>query len=206
MLAFINGFGLGFSLILAIGAQNSFVLKQGLRQQHVTLVVLFCAGSDALLIGIGVGGMALAVQALMADYTYILAIIAASWLFSYAVMHFRSAWRGDYDLDIMITPHKGLSWQQSIMTLAVLTYVNPHVYLDTVVLVGSFSIAYDVLGKWHFALGAMSASFVFFATLGYGAKYCSRYMTSYKHWRVLDIVIGMIMLAISAKLLMLSLG
>lgn len=206
MLAFINGFGLGFSLILAIGAQNSFVLKQGLRQQHVTLVVLFCACSDALLIGIGVGGMALAVQALMADYTYILAIIAASWLFSYAVMHFRSAWRGDYDLDIMTTPHKGLSWQQSIMTLAVLTYVNPHVYLDTVVLVGSFSIAYDVLGKWHFALGAMSASFVFFATLGYGAKYCSRYMTSHKHWRVLDIVIGMIMLAISAKLLMLSLG
>ena len=206
MLAFINGFGLGFSLILAIGAQNSFVIKQGLRQQHVTLVVLFCACSDALLIGIGVGGMALAVQALMADYTYILAIIAASWLFIYAVMHFSSAWRCDYDLDIMAAPHTDLSWQKSVMTLAVLTYVNPHVYLDTMVLIGSFSIAYDALGKWHFALGAMSASFVFFAALGYGAKYCSRYMTSRKHWRVLDIIIGMIMLAISAKLLMLSLG
>ncbi|MEC8728076.1 MAG: LysE family transporter [Pseudomonadota bacterium] len=203
MLAFINGFGLGFSLILAIGAQNSFVLKQGLRQQHVTLSVLFCACSDALLIAAGVGGMAVAVQAIMADYQYILAIVASSWLFSYAIMHFISAWRGVYDLDDMASAPSRMSWQKSLTTLVILTYVNPHVYLDTVILIGSFSIAYDVIGKWHFALGAMTASFVFFASLGYGARYCSRFMTSRRHWRVLDIIIGIIMLAISAKLLML---
>lgn len=206
MLAFINGFGLGFSLILAIGAQNSFVLKQGLRQQHVTLVVLFCAISDALLIAAGVGGMALAVHAVMADYQYILAIIASSWLFIYAMMHFKSAWRGEYNVEKPLTSDAGMSWQATLLTLAMLTYINPHVYLDTVILIGSFSIAYDVLGKWHFAFGAITASFVFFASLGYGARYCSQFMTSQRHWRFLDIMIGVIMMIISAKLLMLSLG
>jgi L-lysine exporter family protein LysE/ArgO len=206
MLAYINGFGLGFSLILAIGAQNSFVLKQGLRRQHVTLCVLFCACADALLIAAGIGGMAVAVHAVMADYQYVLAIIASSWLFVYAVMHFLSAWRGTYDLDQLATATSGLSWQKSLTTLAVLTFVNPHVYLDTVILIGSFSIAYDVIGKWHFAFGAMTASFVFFASLGYGARYCSRFMTSRRHWRILDIIIGVIMLAISAKLFLLFFG
>ena len=194
MLAYINGFGLGFSLILAIGAQNSFVLKQGLRRQHVTLCVLFCACADTLLIAAGVGGMAVAVHAVMADYQYVLAIIASSWLFIYAVMHFLSAWRGAYDLDQLATATSGLSWQKSLTTLAVLTFVNPHVYLDT------------VIGKWHFAFGAMTASFVFFASLGYGARYCSRFMTSRRHWRILDIIIGVIMLAISAKLFLLFFG
>lgn len=204
MIAFLNGFGLGFSLILAIGAQNSFVLRQGLRRQHVTLAVLFCGFSDAFLIALGVGGVALTASQIVGKFQVVMAWVAAAWLFSYALMHFRSAWKADYDLSIS---SNGIgvnttSWQAVVVTLAMLTFVNPHVYLDTLILIGSFSLAYDAIGKWHYAMGAMTASFVFFGLLGYAAGFCSRYMTSARHWQRLDILIGIIMLILSVKMLL----
>ena len=202
MTAFLNGFGLGLSLILAIGAQNSFVLRQGLRRQHVTLTVLFCGFADALLIAIGVGGVALAASQLVGKFQLIMAWVAAAWLFGYALMHFWSAWKADYDLSINSHRVNTTSWQAVIVTLFMLTFVNPHVYLDTLILIGSFSLAYDTVGKWRYAMGAMTASFVFFSVLGYAAGFCSRYMTSARHWQRLDILIGVIMLALSVNMLL----
>jgi len=133
-----------------------------------------------------------------------MAWVAAAWLFSYALMHFRSAWKADYDLSITSNGSgvNTTSWQAVVVTLAMLTFVNPHVYLDTLILIGSFSLAYDAIGKWHYAMGAMTASFVFFSLLGYAAGFCSRYMTSARHWQRLDILIGVIMLILSVKMLL----
>ena len=200
MNALLYGFSLGFSLILAIGAQNAFVLKQGLRDEHVFLVCLICALSDALLILIGVSGFHL----LVAAYPEVVAIArygGALSLFTYGSLSFYRALRVQQGLQPSEI-RSNSAWQSALTCLA-FTWLNPHVYLDTVVLLGSVSTQFGDSIIW-FASGAMTASFVFFFALGYGARLLRPLFAEARAWRILDLLIGIVMWAIAARLLMLD--
>ena len=195
MQAVVAGFGLGFSLILAIGAQNAFVLRQGLRRAHVLAVVLTCAVSDAILIAAGVAGfgaLALAVPGLEVAMRY----GGAAFLIWYGARALRAAWRGGAALEAGAGTG---SLRGALLTCLALTWLNPHVYLDTVVLLGSISAQYD--DRLGFALGAMTASFVFFFALGYGARALAPVFARPNAWRWLDALVGAVMWAIAGKLL-----
>ena len=164
--AFLTGFILGFSLILAIGAQNSFVLRQGLIGRHVFIVALFCALSDALLITIGVAGISIFLNNyidLVSDWLF---GISAIWLTGYGLLRLRDAFTGKSALIAENSSANGLA--STLSFLAVVTFANPHVYLDTVVLIGSVSQQFSDDTKLAYVLGASIASFVFFFSLSYG--------------------------------------
>jgi L-lysine exporter family protein LysE/ArgO len=192
------GFGLGFSLILAIGAQNAFVLRQGLRRQHVFWVCLACAGSDALLIAAGVLGFgSLAVA--FPWFEPVMRFGGAAFLAWYGARSLLAAWRGGEMLDAGQDAGKR-PLLPVLTTVLALTWLNPHVYLDTVVLLGSISAQYaDPL---VFGLGAMLASFTFFFSLGYGASLLAPVFARPGAWQVLDVIVGLTMWAISLKLLL----
>lgn len=189
------GFGLGLSLILAIGAQNAFVLRAGLRRTHVFAVCLTCALSDAILIAAGVAGFGALAQA-VPGLEWAMRLFGAVFLFWYGARSFWAAWQGGETLQAS-GQVGGL--RAALLTCLALTWLNPHVYLDTVVLLGSVSAQYDE--KLAFALGAMTASFVFFFSLGYGARLLAPLFGRPIAWRVLDIGVGAIMWAIAIKLL-----
>ena len=189
------GFALSFSLILAIGAQNAFVLRQGLMRQHVGVLVLFCALSDALLIVIGVGGVApFMAQWLMSVEQWLFAG-AALWLGAYGLMRGYDAWRGHAVLQACKTTRNGL--MTTLAMAAVLTFGNPHVYLDTMVLIGTVSLQFEAQAKIAFAVGAATASFVFFAGLGYGAVALSGIMERQNAWRILDAAVAVVLLGLA---------
>lgn len=194
--AFLPGFFLSLSLILAIGAQNAFVLRQGLRQEHVFAVCLVCAVSDAILIAAGVAGFGLASHALP-WLEPVLRYGGALFLLAYAARSLRSALRNHGSLTPSGRQAAGLG--ATLATCLTFTWLNPHVYLDTVVLLGSISSQYDG-HKAAFALGAMAASFTFFFTLGFGARLLRPVFASQAAWRVLDVLVGIAMLAIALKL------
>lgn len=194
--AFLPGFFLSLSLILAIGAQNAFVLRQGLRQEHVFAVCLVCAVSDAILIAAGVAGFGLASHALPWPEP-VLRYGGALFLLAYAARSLRSALRNHGSLTPSGRQAAGLG--ATLATCLAFTWLNPHVYLDTVVLLGSISSQYDG-HKAAFALGAMAASFTFFFTLGFGARLLRPVFASQTAWRVLDVLVGIAMLAIALKL------
>lgn len=189
--SFITGFALGFSLILAIGAQNAFVLRQGLMGRHVFAVALFCALSDAVLIVAGIGGLSLLIADFMTAYTDWMFGGAAVWLALYGVMRLRDVVRGGGGLEAGTV--KSLDVVSTLGMAAMLTFANPHVYLDTVILVGTVSLQFDGADKLLFGAGAASASFVFFFGLAYGASYFASHMQRPGAWRVLDTVIAVIM-------------
>lgn len=195
--AFFPGFFLSLSLILAIGAQNAFVLRQGLRQEHVFAVCLVCAVSDAVLIAAGVAGFGLASNALP-WLEPVLRYGGALFLLTYAARSFRSARRNHGSLTPSSRQAAGLG--ATLATCLDFTWLNPHVYLDTVVLLGSISSQYEGR-KVAFALGAMTASFAFFFTLGFGARLLRPVFASQTAWRILDALVGVAMLAIAVKLL-----
>lgn len=195
--AFFPGFFLSLSLILAIGAQNAFVLRQGLRQEHVFAVCLVCAVSDAVLIAAGVAGFGLASNALP-WLEPVLRYGGALFLLTYAARSFRSARRNHGSLTPSSRQAAGLG--ATLATCLAFTWLNPHVYLDTVVLLGSISSQYEGR-KVAFALGAMTASFAFFFTLGFGARLLRPVFASQTAWRILDALVGVAMLAIAVKLL-----
>lgn len=197
MPAFLTGFGLGFSLILAIGAQNVFVLRQGLKQQHVVAVVLFCATSDALLIAAGVGGLGILLAPIMALASDWLFLGAAIWLACYGIMRARDALMPSEHMFALDGTTASGDLTKILAICAVMTWGNPHVYLDTVLLLGSFSLPFEGIQKVNFAIGAMLASFVFFGLLGFGARLLAPYMKSAKAWRVLDAITAVIMLVFS---------
>lgn len=197
MNAVISGFLLGLSLIVAIGAQNSFVLRQGLRREHVFAVCAICAVSDAILIAAGVTGFGVLVTAVPWLMT-LMRFGGATFLFIYALRSLWASWKNNSALDPAEDIRKSL--KTSLLTCLAFTWLNPHVYLDTVVLVGSISTHYAGQRMW-FALGAMSASLLFFFALGYGARLLKPLFTNPKAWHVLDGVIGAIMLAMAAKLI-----
>ncbi|MFD1156457.1 LysE/ArgO family amino acid transporter [Roseovarius aestuarii] len=195
MQAAIAGFVLGFSLILAIGAQNAFVIRQGLRREHVFAVCLTCAFSDAILIAAGVAGfgaLAEAVPGLEQAMRY----GGAAFLIWYGARNLLAAWHGG---ETMEDARGTGSLRTALITCLALTWLNPHVYLDTVVLLGSVSAQYAQ--KTNFAAGAMSASFVFFFGLGYGARILDPLFRKPRSWQVLDVIVGLTMWAIALKLI-----
>lgn len=194
--ALLFGFSLGFSLILAIGAQNAFVLKQGLKGEHVFLVCLICAASDAILILIGVSGF----HVLVASFPSLVTIArfgGAAFLLVYGLLSFYNAICLDHGLLPSEIKSNG-AWQAALTCLA-FTWLNPHVYLDTVVLLGSVSTQFGADVTW-FAGGAMLASFVFFFGLGYGARLLRPVFATARAWRVLDFLIGCVMWGIALRL------
>lgn len=193
--SFITGFALGFSLILAIGAQNAFVLRQGLTGKHVFAVAMLCALSDALLIAVGVGGLSLLIADIIIPYTDWMFGGAAVWLAVYGMMRLRDVIRGGGGLEAGVV--KNLGVVPTLGVAAMLTFANPHVYLDTVILVGTVSLQFDGIDKLLFGGGAVSASFIFFFGLAYGASYFASYMQRPGAWRVLDTVIAVIMFALA---------
>ena len=195
--AFLTGFILGFSLILAIGAQNSFVLRQGLIGRHVFIVALFCALSDALLIIIGVAGISIFLNYidLVSDWLF---GISAIWLAGYGLLRLRDAVTGKPALLAENSSVNGLA--STLSFLAIVTFANPHVYLDTVVLIGSVSQQFSGNTKLAYVVGASIASFVFFFSLSYGAKLLAPIMKRPSAWRILDGLIALTMFIIAVKL------
>lgn len=192
------GFATGFSLILAIGAQNAFILRSGLARAHVFAICLFAATSDALLIVVGVAGFSSLVEYLPWFPTVML-WGGAAFLFVYGLTRFIAAWRGDYEM-VLSGQAPGL-WR-SLAILAAFTWANPHVYLDTLGLIGAISLQYPLYAdKVMFTAGAVLASFTFFFSLGYGARYLAPIMTSPRSWQVFDVIIGVVMWALVLKLI-----
>ncbi len=190
------GFVVGLSLIVAIGAQNAFVLRQGLRREHVGAVVATCAGSDAALILAGVGGFG-AVSGAVPWLAEAMRWLGVAFLLVYGGLRFRAALRGGAAL--MPAAGDKASLGSVLAACLLMTWANPHVYLDTVVLVGSISAQHRPQ-EWAFGFGAAAASLTFFAALGYGARLLAPLFARPKAWVVLEVVVGVTMWAIAAGL------
>ena len=196
--AALAGFALGLSLILAIGAQNAFVLRQGLKGAHVFAVCLTCALSDALLIVVGIVGFA-AVSEILPGITPVMRWGGAAFLVVYGALSFRAALGPAAALEPAGAATGSLS--RALATCLALTWLNPHVYLDTVVLLGSVSAGYEG-ARLAFGAGAVTASFTFFFALGYGARLLRPVFAKPAAWRVLEVVVGLTMWAIAIKLML----
>lgn len=193
-----TGFAAGLSLIVAIGAQNAFVLKQGLLRQHVFWICLICATSDAILVSVGVAGFgALSQQAPWLET--VMRYGGAAFLIWYGFRSFRAAMR---PRAMQGVDSGAVSLRSAVLTCLALTWLNPHVYLDTVALLGAISSPYQGVDRLAFGMGAVTASFTFFFSLGYGARYLTPIFASPGAWRVLDVAIGVVMWAIAAALLL----
>jgi L-lysine exporter family protein LysE/ArgO len=190
------GFVVAISLIAAIGAQNAFVLRQGIRREHVLAVVLTCALSDAVLIAAGVGGFAL-VSGAVPWLPDVMLWGGVAFLVVYGALRFRAAWQGGAAL--MPAPGGAAPLGKVLATCLVLTWANPHVYLDTVVLLGSISTQYSPY-QTAFGVAAAAGSFVFFSALGFGARLLGPVFAQPRAWVVLEVVVGCTMWAIAAKL------
>lgn len=193
---YLQGFVVGLSLIFAIGAQNAFVLKQGLKQQYIFWICLVCALSDSVLILSGVFGFAKVVQ----NYPQLVSIaqyLGAAFLLLYGTQHFYQSFTAQQALVLSQLDESNL-WKMLLISLA-FTWLNPHVYVDTVVLIGSISTQF--MGyELYFALGAITASWVFFYSLGYGARLLLPLFSHAKSWKVLDFMIGIMMWSIAISL------
>ena len=196
--ALLTGFFLGLSLIIAIGAQNAFVLKQGIIRQHVFYIALFCSLADGLLIIFGVAGISFFFNDFINENSKIVFGFAALWLFTYGASRLLSTLK---DNSVMIENNTVPSnFLHAMSIAAIFTFLNPHVYLDTVILLGSISQQFDYLNRMFFAFGACSASFIWFFGLAYGAKFLTPIMQKPKHWRILDSLIAVIMFTIGLNL------
>lgn len=195
----VTGFITGAGLIIAIGAQNAFVLRQGLQRSHVGLVVAVCALSDIALILCGVAG----VGTLVVKWPQLMRILqfgGAAFLAWYGLLAAQRAWRGTSAL----TPEQdnAKSWRHALLACLAFTFLNPHVYLDTMVLIGSLSTRYPGTAQWTFGLGACVASLLWFSALGFGARLLQPIFRSPRAWRVLDGGIACFMLVLCLLLLL----
>lgn len=194
---FFQGLAISAGLIVAIGAQNAFVLAQGVRGAHRLQIALACASSDALLIALGVGGAG----ALIASQPALLALArwgGAAFLLVYAAMALRRAWHGE-SMTLPADSQQSV-WRVLLATLAV-TWLNPHVYLDTVVLLGGVAAQLPAQERFTFGLGAALASWLWFFALAYGARLLAPLFTRPTSWRVLDASVALVMLAVAASLI-----
>ena len=209
------GIGLGFSLIVAIGAQNLFVLRQGLRREHVFVVAAICAISDAALIALGVSGVGLVLHAV----PWLIDVVrwaGAAFLVGYGIMAARRAWRptgqalavtaaeAAVEADGTATPAATATQTRLLPVVATclaLTWLNPHVYLDTVFLLGTVANSHGD-DRWLFAAGAMLASVVWFFGLAYGARLLGRWLSTPRAWRILDAVIALVMIGLGVSLVL----
>ena len=184
---FIQGFIIGSSLIIAIGPQNLFVINQGLKKNFVFIVVLICSFSDSLLIICGIY-LSNNILSLNTSIITIMKLIGGVWLLLYGINKIKNSRKHE----INSNEFNESSFIKVIATTLAITYANPHVYLDTVILLGSISINFD--NKLYFGLGAIFASFIFFFSLGYFSNYLSRYVKSPKVWFYIDNIMGFLML------------
>ncbi|MDC8770467.1 LysE/ArgO family amino acid transporter [Roseateles albus] len=194
-----QGLLLGASLIVAIGAQNAFVLHQGLRREHVTVIVLACGLTDALLMAAGVFGLAALIngQPLL---TRLISWAGALFLSCYGA---RALWRARRPgVDLHAAQGPSLSLRQALLQLAGFTLLNPHVYLDTVMLVGSVGAQQPTALRLAFMAGAASGSLLWFALLGFGARWLAPWFARPRAWQILDALIGLTMLALAAMLIL----
>jgi L-lysine exporter family protein LysE/ArgO len=217
--ALVAGFALGLSLIVAIGAQNLFVLRQGIRREHVVIVATVCALSDAALIVVGVSGLGLLLQALPWLVT-VVQWAGFAFLLGYGLLAARRAVRGGGALDggapaelAPGSPGVGASGGAGVatatrtrlapvlLTCLALTWLNPHVYLDTVFLLGSVAATHGD-GRWAFAAGAVGASVVWFFGLALGARLLGRVLATPRAWRILDGVIAVVMIGLAVGLVL----
>ena len=192
----LQGFLVSIGLIIAIGAQNAFVLKQGLKQEHIFWICLICAMSDAILIFSGVFGFGQVVQS-HTGWVDIAKYAGAIFLFLYGLQHFYQAFVKKHSLEAGGKDESSLL--RVLLICLAFTWLNPHVYLDTVILIGVISTQIDG-DKTHFAGGASLASFIFFFSLGYGAKFLQPLFKDYRAWKVLDVCVGFLMWGIAYSL------
>ena len=184
---FIQGFIIGSSLIIAIGPQNLFVINQGLKKNFVFVVVLICSLSDSLLIICGIY-LSNNILSLNTSIITIMKLIGGIWLILYGINKIKNSRQHE----INSNDFNESSFTKIVVTTLAITYANPHVYLDTVILLGSISINFD--NKLYFGLGAIFASFIFFFSLGYFSNFLSRYIKSPKVWFYVDNIMGFLML------------
>ena len=197
---YLQGFAIGLSLIVAIGAQNAFVLKQGLKKQAVFWVCFVCALSDSILVVLGITGFATMIQ-VYPDVVGFAKWAGAVFLLWYGLQHAIQAFQSNQSLHA--SSQNEIQLSKIIIVCLALTWLNPHVYLDTVVLIGSISTQFEQT-KLYFALGVITASWFFFFSLGYGARVLIPVFANPKAWKVLDVVIALIMWSIAISLMMSS--
>ncbi|MFB6807716.1 LysE/ArgO family amino acid transporter [Streptomyces sp. NPDC056387] len=197
--AALAGFGTGLSLIVAIGAQNAFVLRQGVRRHAVLAVVAICAVSDAVLITLGVAGVGAFVTAWPAALTAV-AIAGGTFLICYGFLAARRVLRPTPGAALDTAGDSAGSRRRAVLACLAMTWLNPHVYLDTVLLVGSLAADRGDL-RWAFGIGAAAASLGWFATLGYGARLLSGVLARPSAWRVLDGLVAATMVTMGGMLL-----
>lgn len=193
----IAGFLSGAALIIAIGAQNAFVLRQGIRREHVLPIVLICASADALLILLGIVGLGALFQSapmFMTAARY----GGAALLFAYGLLAAKRAFHVER---LAVHANIGISLQAALATCLAFTLLNPHVYLDTVILLGSLANQHGEGGRWWFGAGAIAASFAWFFSLGYGARLLAPVFSKPLAWRILDSLIALTMIGLGAALL-----
>ncbi|MFI9388595.1 LysE/ArgO family amino acid transporter [Kutzneria sp. NPDC052558] len=196
VLALAAGFGTCMSLIVAIGAQNAFVLRQGIRRDAVLTVVAICGVSDAVLISLGVGGVGVLVQAWPAAVTAV-ALVGGIFLLCYGFLAARRAMKpSSMSVEGVTTGSR----KRAALSCLAMTWLNPHVYLDTVLLMGSIAAGYGAL-RWDFALGAVLASVSWFTAIGFGARLLSSLFTKPASWRVLDGLVAATMAVVGVSLL-----
>ena len=194
--AAITGASLGLTLIVAIGSQNAFVLRQGLRREHVGAIVVFCAVADALLMLAGVAGLA----QLLGNRPALASALTLGGAAFLSVYGLRALWRAARPSALLAAQGAGgISLHQALLQTAAFTLLNPHVYLDTVLLVGSVGAQWGE-ARWWFAAGAAGSSVLWFTALGYGARWLAPWFARPRAWQVLDGLIGVVMLGIAALL------
>jgi L-lysine exporter family protein LysE/ArgO len=195
LLAAVAGFGTGLSLIVAIGAQNAFVLRQGIRRDGVLAVVAICALSDAALIALGVGGVGAVVAAHPQALT-VVGIVGGAFLLCYGFLAARRAFR---PTAMNITGDPAGPSRRIVLTCLALTWLNPHVYLDTVLLLGTVAAHRGDL-RWAFGIGATLSSLCWFAALGFGARLLTGFFARPSSWRVLDGLVAATMVTLGVSL------
>ncbi len=198
MLSILSGFATGLTLIIAIGAQNAFVLRQGLRREHVLPVVLVCAVADALLITAGVAGLGV----LVSGHPVALDVTrygGAAFLSGYGLLAIRRVFRPGA---MTASERSAGTLSAALLACLAFTFLNPHVYLDTVVLLGSIANQHGPDGRWLFGIGAAAGSVVWFFALGYGARRLSPFFARPRAWRVLDGLIAVVMLGLATSLVL----
>ncbi len=195
--ASLAGLGFGLSLIIAIGAQNAFVLRQGIRREHVFAIALFCAVSDAALISLGIFGLG-GLIALAPWLIVVMRWAGVVFLVFYGAFALRRAFRTE-SLEPEADEEARAPLGGTMLAIAAITWLNPHVYLDTVMLMGSVANSYHE-SRWSFGAGAVLGSFAWFFGIGYGARWLRPIFRKPRAWRILDIVIALTMFAIAASL------
>ncbi|MFD1806690.1 LysE/ArgO family amino acid transporter [Pasteurella oralis] len=205
MESMLHGFFVTAGLIIAIGAQNAFVLKQGLLKQHILPVILTCFICDIILISIGVLGLGSLISQ-SPTATVALAVVGALFLFIYGANAFRSAYQGNSVVQLEQRNAQTQSVLKAIFTTLMITLLNPHVYLDTVVIIGGIAGTLTLEQKGFFLLGALSVSGLWFFSLGYSARLFIPLFQRPVTWRILDIVIGFVMWGIAISLMQYALA